>query len=161
MPVDTRKVKNRRVVKWTTLDEVLADARQLAAKEREGKLVVLGNWTLGQALGHLAQWIAYSYDGVPFSPPWFIRIVAKLFKNQFLYGNMPTGVRFPKVAGGTYGVEVLSTEEGLARFVAAAERLKSTMPEKPHTTFGSLTHQEWMAMHVTHARLHLSFFDFK
>jgi hypothetical protein len=161
MTVDTKKVKNRRVLKWTTLEEVVADARQLAVKEREGKLVVLGNWTLGQAFGHLAQWITYSYEGVPFSPPWFIRVVAKLFKKHFLYGNMPVGVRFPKVAGGTYGVEVLSTQEGLARLVAAAERLKSNVPQKPNSTFGVLTHEEWKALHVTHSRLHLSFFDVK
>jgi len=161
LPVDSRKVKNRRVVKLSTLDEVLADARQLAVKEREGKLVVLGNWTLGQSLGHLAQWITYSFEGVAFSPSWFIRMVARLFKKQFLNGSLPAGVRLPKVEGGTFGVEVLSTEEGQSRLVAAVERLKSTVPDKPNVVFGILTHQEWMALQVNHARLHLSFFDFK
>lgn len=161
MTVDTKQVKNRRVLKWTTLDEVVADARHLAEMERAGRVVRLGNWTLGQAFGHLAQWITYSYEEFPFAPPWYIAIVAKLFKKVFLYGNMPVGVRFPKVEGGTYGIEVLSTEEGLAKLVAAAERLKSTVPVKPNPTFGVLTHEEWKALHVTHSRLHLSFFDIR
>ena len=42
---------------------------QLAAAEREGRLRSVGNWTLGQTLGHLAAWADYSYDGVPLKVP--------------------------------------------------------------------------------------------
>lgn len=158
MPVDTRSIPNRRPLRFDSIDIALADANHLADLDRAGRLKPLGNWTLGQTLGHLATWAEYSYTGAPLTPPWFIKLLLRLRKKKFLYGAMPAGVKIPKVEGGTLGRDMLSTEEGLHRFDRAFTRLKTEPPTKPHLLFGPLKHEEWIAGNLRHAELHLSFF---
>jgi hypothetical protein len=158
MPVDTRAIPNRRPLRFSSIDDALADVAHLVEADRHGRLKSLGNWTLGQTLGHLATWADFSYTGPPIKPPWFIKLLLRFRKKRFLYGAMPAGVHIPKVEGGTFGTEPLSTDEGLARFRRAYERLKSEAPAKPHLLFGPLKHEEWIAGNLRHAELHLSFF---
>src|ERR687885_514061 len=66
-PLDTGKVPDRRALPFESVGQGLADA------ERAGRLRRLGNWTLGQALGHLAAWAEYGYTGFPLRVPFFIR----------------------------------------------------------------------------------------
>ena len=69
--IDTGKVK-RRMLRFETLDEALAELDRIASAEQSGKLRTLGNWTAGQVLGHVAAWIDYGYEGYPLQPPpWF------------------------------------------------------------------------------------------
>jgi hypothetical protein len=56
MNVATKTVTDRRKLRFETLDDLLADARQVAT----GEVTMLGNWTLAQILGHLA--IALRFD---------------------------------------------------------------------------------------------------
>jgi len=160
MPIDTTKVRDRRSLKFETSAQALADAASLDGAENRGGLRRLGNWTLGQALGHLAAWIGYAYDGYPpeVNPPRPIRFMARLMKRRFLRKPLPVGFRMPSVEGGTLGVEILPSEEGLRRFRAAWDRLEREAPVLPSPIFGPLTHEEWKAMHLRHAELHLSFF---
>ena len=72
MSVDTRSIPDRRPLRFDTIDQALAEAARLAELERAGRLKSLGNWTLGQTLGHLATWAEFSYTGAPLSPPWFV-----------------------------------------------------------------------------------------
>ena len=137
---------------------MLADVEALAAAERAGTLRRLGNWTLGQALGHLATWVTFAYDGTPLKPPWFVRLPSRLFRDRFLSKGLSPGVRIPRVEGGTLGTEPLSLDEGLSRYRAILERLRREAPTKPNTTFGPLTHEQWVALQLRHAELHLSFF---
>ena len=51
----------------------------------------------------------------------------------------------------------LSTDEGLARFKKAAARLKAAPPANPNIILGPLTHDEWIAMNLNHAALHLGY----
>ncbi|HLL90831.1 MAG TPA: DUF1569 domain-containing protein, partial [Tepidisphaeraceae bacterium] len=110
-PIDTKRVVGRRTLSFATLDEVLADARALAATDRAGRLRPLGNWTVGQTFGHLAAWIDYAYDGYPAPTPWFIRLLGRLMKPRVLKGTPPPGFRIPGVAGGTYATDPLSTDD--------------------------------------------------
>jgi hypothetical protein len=158
MPVDTRSIAARREFRFSTIDQALAHGRHLVDLECAGRLQSLGNWTLGQTLGHLATWAEFSYTGAPLNPPWFIKLLLRLRKKKFLYGAMPAGVKIPKVQNGTLGTDVLSTDEGLHRFERAFTRLKSEAPTKPHLLFGPLKHEEWIAVNLRHAELHLSFF---
>jgi hypothetical protein len=158
MPVDTRSIPDRRPLRFATLDEALADAGRLAELDRGGRCRSVGNWTLGQTLGHLATWAEFSYTGAPLSPPWFVKLLVRLRKKKFLYGAMPAGIKIPKVENGTLGTDPISTEEGLTRFHRAFTRLKSEAPAKPHLLFGPLKHEEWIAGNLRHAELHLSFF---
>ena len=61
--IDTGKVQDRRKLRYQSIDELLADMDRIAAADKAGKLRCTGNWTAGQAMGHLAAWINYSYEG--------------------------------------------------------------------------------------------------
>ena len=155
--IDTRRITGRRELHFTNIDEAVADVEQLAAAEREGRLRRVGNWTLGQTLGHLASWAGYSYDGVPLKVPFFVKLIMRPMKRRFLRGPMPAGRNIPRVPGGTLATDPLSTEEGLARFRRSFARIRDEPPTRPHLLFGPLTHDQWIQSHLRHAELHLSF----
>ena len=156
-PVDTKHAKGRRTLRFNSLDDVLADVENLAAAERQGRLRYLGNWTLGQILGHLATWVGFAYDGVPVTPPLIVRWIMKPMKKRFLYKAMPAGVHIPKAPGGTFGTDPLPLDEGLDRLRRAYERLRTSPPDRRHPIFGKMTPDEWINGQLRHAELHLSF----
>ena len=155
--VDTKRAGGRRTLRFETLNDALADAEALAAAERAGRLRSAGNWSLGQVFGHLAAWVGYAYDGLPVEPPRLVRWLMRPMKKRFLFRAMPAGVKIPSAAGGTFGTDVLSTDEGLERLRSAYARLKAEPPARAHPLFGRLTHEEWINGHLRHAELHLSF----
>jgi len=158
IPVDTGKVAARRLLRFETIDQAMAEVERLAEAERAGRLKRLGNWTLGQALGHLAAWTEFAYTGVPLKVPFFIRWILRLQKRKFLYGPMRAGVRIPRVEGGTLATDAVPLEEGLGRYRRALERLKAEGPTAPSPIFGRLTHEVSIALSLRHAELHLGFF---
>jgi hypothetical protein len=149
----------RRILHFASVDEAVAGAERLAAAEREGRLGRVGNWTLGQALGHLATWANFAFDGYPpaVCPPAPIRLLLRMFRNRVLTKGMTPGMKVGRVPGGTVGVEVIGTDEGLARFRAAMDRLARTAPSAPNPVFGTLTHEQWIQLNLRHAELHLGF----
>lgn len=155
--IDTTSVAGRRELRFETLDDMLADARQCASAAR---LHRLGNWSLGQALNHLAAWIDYPYLGYPpelvFTDD--IKAQALAAKERFMNQPMDSGKRIPGSATGTYATVDVPTVIGLARLEAAATRLRSGPPTHPDPAFGMVTQEEWTAMNLRHAELHLGFF---
>jgi hypothetical protein len=156
--VDTGAVANRRILRFESVDQAMADVDRLVEAERAGRLKRLGNWTLGQTLGHLAAWSEYGYTGFPLKVPFFIRWILRLRKQKFLYGPMRAGVKIPRVEGGTLATDPMTTEEGLGRFRRVMERLKTEAPTDPSPILGQLTHAETIAINLRHAELHLGFF---
>jgi hypothetical protein len=150
---------NRRTLRFSTLDEVLTDARKLTDAERAGKLVRTGNWTLGQTLGHMATWVDYGFDGVPLRIPFFVRWIMRPMKKWILTKPMRSGAKIPRVAGGTLATAVIPTTEGLEHLYKAFARLASESPTLPSPLLGPMTHKEWIALHLRHAELHLSFLN--
>ena len=157
MPPPPTNPKPRRTLHFTTIPQAIAEADRLAAADRAGKLTQLGNWTFGQNLGHLASWGDYSFDGPPMKIPAILRMFIRPFRRRFLYKPMSPGSRLPKVQAGTYGTELLSTDEGLSRFRTNFNRIAAECPTKPNILLGPLTHDEWINLHLRHAELHLSF----
>src|SRR5438105_6277877 len=100
-PVDTGKVAGRRMLRFESIDRVMAEVDRLVEAERAGRLRQLGNWTLGQTLGHLATWAEYGYTGAPLKTPFLIKWILRLRKRKFLDEPMRAGVRIPGVEGGT------------------------------------------------------------
>lgn len=155
--VNTAKVADRRLLKFESLDQALAEVDRLAQAERAGRLKRLGNWTLGQTFGHLAAWAEFAYTPAPLKPPFFIRWILRLRKHSFLYKPMRPGVKIPGVPGGTLATDPMSLEAGFQRLRAALERLKTDPPTAPSQALGPLTHQEAIALNLRHAELHLGF----
>jgi hypothetical protein len=157
-PIDTGNVTGRRDLHYQNLDELQSDVDALAAADHAGRLEQLGNWTLGQALNHLSSWINYGFDGYPMKVPYFIKMVVRLMKNKFLKGPLPAGKSLPGVPNGTFGADPISLDEGVKKMSAAIARLRAAPPQDPNPIFGPLTHDEWIASHLRHGELHLSFF---
>src|SRR3989440_12919379 len=156
-PVVTGKVADRRPLRFESIDEMMAEVDRLVEAERAGRLKRLGNWTLGQALRHLATWAEYGYMGSPLKVPFFIKWVLRMRKRKFLYEPMRAGVKIPGVAGGTLATEAMPLDEALPRWRRVFERLKAEAPPAPNNIFGMLTHDEWVALNLRHAELHLGF----
>ena len=158
--IDPRKVKGRRAVRFETVANALEDADSLAAADRAGTLRPLGNWTLGQALGHVAFFANAPFDGYPDMPqmPWLMRKLIPLFKGWILNSGLPVGTRIPGTQDGTFGTDPLATDAALSEYRRALERLAAQCPTTPNPIFGAMSHEEWIKFNLRHAELHQSFF---
>ena len=159
MTVNTGKVPGRRVLRFDSFESLFAEVDALALAERAQRLRRIGNWTLGQALGHVAAWADYAFDGYPpdINPPWIVRFVVGFQKKSFIHQKMRAGVKIPGVQNGTKAIEVISTDEGVRRLRAAFTRLRDQAPVLPNPLFGPLSHGEWIGLNLRHCELHLSF----
>jgi hypothetical protein len=154
-PVETKKVSGRRQLRFSSLDEILADARQLAAQP----VRQLGNWSLGQTFSHLARAMDLAVDEAKFKVPLMVRIIVPLFKKRILNGTMPPGFKLKKdAAKHLVPLEPVSTDAGLRELEAAVERQRSEPNRAKSPILGRLTEAEWNQLHCRHAELHLSFF---
>ena len=149
----------RRVLRFAHIDDALAEAGRLVAAEREGRLDRAGSWTLGQALGHIATWASFPFDGYPpaVRPPLPVRLILRLMRGRILRNGLTPGVRLGKMPGGTLGLEVYDTDEGLRRLQFAFERLRDNDPGVPNPVFGPMTHDQWIQLNLRHAELHMGF----
>ena len=150
----------RRPLHFATVADALAEADRLAAADHCGLLEQRGNWTLGQALGHLATWANFAIDGYPPEVahlPLLVRVIGRLLRNRVIRGPMMSGMRIGRLPNGTLATDVLPTDEGLRRFRAAYERLAIATPIPSNPAFGPLTHQQWIDLNLRHAELHLGF----
>ncbi|MFZ2874939.1 MAG: DUF1569 domain-containing protein [Phycisphaerales bacterium] len=155
---DTSKIADRRQLAFETLADLRAD---LATLERAGgTLRTSGNWTAGQNFSHLAAFIEFAYNGYPpelSNPPWFIKAFLRLRKRPMLRGRLPAGVKIPGIKEGTVGADDAPAHSALSRLRTALDRLERSAPTSPNPVFGPLTHEEWIALHLRHAELHLGF----
>ncbi len=158
LSIDTNLVPNRRELHFHSIDEALDEAYRLAIADKQGRLLSLGNWTLGQALSHIAAWIEFGYTGFPITAPFIVRLIVWLQKRRILYRAMPAGIRIPGIPQGTLATDPMTLEEGMARYHTAFERLKAEPQLFPSPVLGTLTHEESIALNLRHAELHLSFF---
>jgi len=158
--INTKKVPGRPKLTFTTLEQAIAHAQHLADLDRANRLEQLGNWPLGQAMGHLAWWANAAFDGFPpeLNPPMPIRVIARLTRGPFLAMRMPAGVNLPKAPGGTFGIAPMSTDQGLAALQSAFQRVIAQCPPHPSPLLGHLSHDQWKKLHCRHPELHLSFF---
>lgn len=158
-PVDTRTSSGYRILRFDSIDECISDVKQIVAASEAGTLDATGNWTPGQIMTHLANWIQYPYVGFPIAPPpFFVRWMLRIRLRRILKGRMPRGVRIPGVAGGTVGMEDVDTAEAARRLLAALARLKTDEGTKfDSPAFGAMSHQDRIALNLRHAELHLGF----
>ena len=155
MTVDTRKVTGRRKLKFASYDEILADAERLV----QGPTRQLGNWTVGQALEHLARAQNMAIDGSALRLPWAVRLVVRTFlKKRLIDGPMPSGFKLPADAAKVLEPAATSPERGLESYRASVARLARDSRREPSPTLGALSLEEYDRLHFSHAALHLSFF---
>ena len=148
----------RRALRFSTIEEVLAEADRIAAAERCGRLRRTGNWTAGQAFGHIAGWLSFGFDGFPFAAPPEMAARARARKDAALRDGMMVGFRIPGMPDGTAATELFGLDEGLRRLHDAFGRLKAGTPTQPHAFFGHLARDEWILLQLRHSELHMGFF---
>jgi hypothetical protein len=153
MPVDTAKVEGRRQVNYASLQELLADADKLCS----GPIRTLGNWSAGQVFRHLALSFNNSIDGFTITFPWYLRLMARVFKKRLLAGPMPPGYKLPPEAENVMVPGPTSSEAGLADLHAAVARLEREEKRARNPVFGDISKEEWNQIHLKHASLHMSF----
>lgn len=155
------KVRHRHI-KFSTIDDVLAEIERIRLADEEGRLRVTGNWTAGQILAHVAAWIDYGYIGYPVkAPPFPLNYVLRWMGKRILKNGMRPGVRIPGVKEGTYGQESISTAEGMERLKNAFMRLKTGEPCKfDSPAFGPMSHEDRIRLNLRHSELHLGFIQY-
>ena len=157
--VNTRKVRDRRRLRFENFGEAIRDAETLADAERCGTLRATGNWSLGQAIGHVATWARFPLDGYPLMPrpPWFIRMLIPFMAGTYLDKGLPAGVKIGNVPGGTFGTEPMEADCAIRDLREAFGRLARQAPTQPNPILGELSHEEWIKLNLRHAELHFSF----
>ena len=155
MTVNTAKVGGRRTLHFADFSELLAEAERLS----NAPCRTLGNWTTGEILHHLALAANGAFDGFGgFKAPWIVRYgIIPFIKNRFFTKTMPAGFQLPKRATGILPQPEISPQEGLDRLKQALARFSSEIPQHEHPALGKLAFQEWVALTLRHAELHLSF----
>jgi hypothetical protein len=152
--IDTRRVKNRRDVRFSNFDEFLADADRLGS----GPVRQLGNWTLAQIFDHLARSMSVSVDGTNEQFPWPLRIALRLVRKRIIGSPMKPGYRVPANVAVLLRPEPhVGLRESLWKLRSAAIRFQDASAFPPHPAFGVLTRDEYRALALRHAELHLSF----
>jgi len=155
MAVETKKVQGRRTVRYESYADLLADAETMVASE----VKLLGNWSLGQILKHLAISHHTSIDGIDMKVAWPIKLLVKTFmKKRFLNKPMPTGFKIPaKLEGKFIPDESADAREALEELRAAVERVQSAPKFALHAMLGKLTAEEWEKFNLRHSEAHMSF----
>jgi len=158
--INTKKAPRRELAFHCTgcLKEDLA---KIEAAHRAGTLGTTGNWTPGENLDHIAVMWEFALDGFPpearVSFP--IRLLARLAKGSMTSGKtLPAGFRIPQSAAYMLPRPNCSFDDGLARLRKVLDRLdRGERMTQKSPAFGSMTHDEWMGLHLGHAQLHLGF----
>jgi hypothetical protein len=144
-------------VRYATLAAFREDAAKLAA----GRYETVGDWTFGQIMKHMADNLNASIDGFPFRLPWYMRlarpVLVGFFKQSLLTQPLKAGFNIPKSARALVPPETITTQEALRQLLAAIDRFERETPEAPHPLLGSLEPNDWVAFHLRHAELHMSF----
>jgi hypothetical protein len=143
----------RRTLDFRTLDEVLADLRELQHRGYTPQ----GKWNLSQICNHLAYFVECTLDGFDFRVPWLIRVLAGgFFKRRILSSRkMPAGGYTPQR---NLPAPDLDEQEAVARLTRALERLfREPGPFHPSPLFGTMSPDEWRELHLIHCSHHLSF----
>jgi hypothetical protein len=153
MPVNTAKVVGRRNLNYASLDELLADADRMSA----GPVKALGNWSAGQIFRHLARAFNASIDGFTVTFPWYLCVLARVFRKKLVAGPMPPGFKLPAKGASDLEPEPTPAEAGLAELHAAVDRLGREPHRASHPLFGDLDRETWNTIHLKHASLHMSF----
>jgi len=153
MPVNTAKVEGRRELDYASFEELLADADRISS----GPVKALGNWSAGQIFRHLAIVYNQSIDGFTVTFPWYLHLMAKMFRSKLIAGPMPPGFKLPSEGAKALQPGPTSAAEGLADLRAAVERLERKPHRAIHPMFGELDQEQWNKIHLKRASLHMSF----
>lgn len=149
----------RRPLRFGSLADAVADAEALLASGYDK----VGNWTLGQCTGHLANWLGYPIDGFPRAPLPVRLVMAVLratsgkrkLKEYIETQSFPAGA---PTAPQSVPTPDTADRDGVEKLKAAANRLMAyDGPIVPSPFFGPMDKATLLRLQCVHAAHHLSF----
>ncbi len=175
--VDTRRAE-RRALTLASFDDLARELDRIehAARPDGEGLRVTGNWSAGQILEHIAKAIERSMDGFS-APPASTRPAPRgltalsdrpvharaIDAERALRATLLAHPFSPDSPGFALPGEInpalyVWTNDGAARLRVALARIRDGHPmARSSPTIGPLSQEEWAAVHLRHAALHLSF----
>jgi len=156
MAINTKKAAGRRSVHYNNLEDLQADAQQLVSS---GSVKMVGNWSLGQVLGHLATTMNASIDGFPMMLPWPVRAMMRvLMKKKMLTQITSPGYSIPGKAVAMFvPKDGIDPAQALEQLCSAVDRQHKESKRSTNPVLGRLTNEQWLQFHLRHAELHMSF----
>jgi len=163
MLINTRALADRRLLRFASVAEILADLDRLEAAERLGTLRALGNWPPGSIFDHLGRAAVCSFDGFDgFTFPFWLRACAPLVKRRMLNRSFPIGFKLSKDGESKAWRPDVAFDQGLAFYREQLARIEPAGSPSPgltqrHPSFGFMMPRDWVLYHLRHAELHLGF----
>lgn len=154
MTVKTKKVADRRTLRFGRMSEILVDINSFD----NPSVTACGNWTPAQIVQHLARTIKVSLDGTSNRVPFIMRMFASLVKSSTLNKPMKPGFSLPKSIIEFKPDDNVTWEKAVEDFTAQIRRIENgDRMNKPSPAFGELSHEQWEQLHCRHSEMHLSF----
>lgn len=160
--VNTKESPHREL-RFATIDELKAEIDRVESAVEVDAAQANGNWSVGQICQHVGKFVMFSIDGFDGKAPWIVRVVAQLlFKKQALGPKpMPRGIQLPKQAASMLPEPEIAAGDGIAFLRAQLARIDAgERMTQPSPIFGSMTHDQWMHVHLKHAAGHLGFVSY-
>jgi hypothetical protein len=158
------KPVKKRTPKFEDFDEMLADVDSML---KQG-YTKHGNWSLGQATSHVADWMLFPLDGFPV-PPLPMRAMFWVMKHTVAPG-MKRKILAEGFKGGTPTAPVtvadanaMSDEAGVEKLRNAVARVKrhfeSNGEMHPSPLFGEMDHDMHRKVTLLHAEHHFGYLE--
>jgi len=148
-------------LKFADCDAVIAHARALL----ESGYTSRGQWTLGQACSHVADWMRYPLDGFP-KPPFLVRLmmtamkytVAPGMKRRILAEGFKPGI--PTAPESVPAPGEMSDEDGIEKLQQTCERVASYEGKlHPSPLFGPMDKDTLQTVTLLHAEHHFGYLE--
>lgn len=152
--VRTKKVKDRRQLRFGHLHELVDDVEQF-----KGQVRGTGNWSPGQIVGHIARVIECSLDGfeVP-NAPLIVRGILKMMRSSILNKPMKPGFKLPGKFSFLKPDPDITWEQAVGQLKKVVLRIETGQRMQHRSpVLGFLEHEEWIQLHCRHAEMHFSF----
>lgn len=148
-----------RELKFSTLDDILAEAKQVAAQPGVRSR---GNWTPAQNLWHVGRFIKAGVEGFPAKVPFFLKLIGPLFKKQFTTKGFSPGIKLSKQAADHMVAPDDTTMQQAMDMIESSvqgAKEKGFLPKNP--MMGKMTQQQWVDLHCRHAEMHFGLIELR
>ena len=151
------KPQRARQLRFETLDDILAEARKIAANPNAPSN---GAWTPAQNVWHVGRFLKAGVEGYPAKVPLFLKLIGPLLKKQFTTKGFNPGIKLPAQAANHMVAPADTTmDQAMDMFesAVAGAKAKGFLPKNP--MMGKMTQQQWIDLHCRHAEMHFGMIE--
>jgi hypothetical protein len=157
-----RPEPKKRPLEYEDLDAMMADVCTL----QTAGYISHGNWTLGQACGHVAEWMRFPLDGFP-NPPLPLRLIFRVMKTTGMAGRMARKILEEGFRGGMPAapetvpdVHSISDEQGIEKLQQVVDRVRNFEGAlHPSPLFGQMDMATHIKVSLLHAAHHFGYLE--